>query len=219
MFNEIEIIILFNCQIPPVDREEEIEKERERLRAQYDREVSEIRRQCEAERLTKEEIQRKYDGLKAQYDTELDALNTNQNNEDGESAPTGGNERNKNKKKGGVVRQRRNGENLPNGQDTDGDGSSTPADPLDQKQKIERLQELENKFVGGEEANNEERKKKRKKKLNDMKEKNEQRKRFNRANKGDDDDTLMKVFDDAQDQVSHRNFQQKSSRKQQRFQS
>jgi hypothetical protein len=47
---------------------------------------------------------------------------------------------------------------------------------MDQRQKLERLQELENKLVGGEDVHNEERKKKRKKKLNDMREKYEKRK-------------------------------------------
>ena len=187
--------------IPQVDRTEEIENEKERLRLEFEREVSEIRRQCEAERLTKEDIQRKYDDLKVQYDTELDALNTNQNKEDIQPTPAV-NERNKtSKKKGGILKQKRDGENLPDGQETNGETPSAN-DPVDQKQKLERLMELENKLVGGEEANNEERKKKRKKKINEMKEKHEQRKRFNNAINADDDDTLLKVFDNAQEQVN-----------------
>ncbi len=66
-------------QVPQIDREDDIEQERERLRAEFEREVSEIRRQCEAERLTKEEIQRQYDILKVQYDNDLETLNTNHN--------------------------------------------------------------------------------------------------------------------------------------------
>jgi hypothetical protein len=72
---------------------------------------------------------------------------------------------------------------------------------MDQRQKLERLQELENKLVGGEDVHNEERKKKRKKKLNDMREKYEKRKRFNNAMNADDDDAMMRVFDNVQDEV------------------
>ena len=89
----------------------------------------------------------------------------------------------------------------PTGQDIDGDSTSLPAEPIDQKQKLERLQELENKLVGGEDAHNEERKKKRKKRLNDMREKQERRKRFNNAINADDDDAMIKVFDNIQDEV------------------
>jgi hypothetical protein len=193
------VIDLF--QVPQVDREDEIEKERERLRAEFEREVSEIRRQCDAERMTKEELQRKYDELKGQYDSELNALETNQNEEENQPPPVV-NERGKTKKKGGILKNKRDGEGIPNSQDTDdGDNTSLPADQMDQRQKLERLQELENKLVGGEDLNNEERKKKRKKKLNDMREKQEKRKRFNHAMNGDDDDAMMRVFDNIQDEV------------------
>ncbi|CAF3619807.1 unnamed protein product, partial [Rotaria sp. Silwood2] len=102
-----------------------------------------------------------------------------------------------------------NGEVVTNGQEiADGDSTSVPVDDMEQQQKIERLQELEHKLIGGEEANNEERKKKRKKKLNEMREKLEQRKRLSKAINADGDDTLLKVFDNAQeerkDKVSNR---------------
>jgi len=183
-----------------IDRDDELEKEKERLREEFERQVSEIRRQCENERLTKEEIQRKYDDLKVQYDTELDALNGQETKEDIPSS------NNKTKKKGGIIKPKRDGDVSTNGHDTDGDNPSVSSDQLDPKQKLERLQELENKLVGGEEANNEERKKKRKKKLNDMREKLERRKHFNNAINTDDDDTMMRVFDNAQEQVNNRNI-------------
>jgi len=158
--------------------------------------VSEIRRQFEAERGTKEELQRKYDELRVQYDAELDNLNANK--EQPQSQPTGST---KGKRKGGgILKPKRDEENRENTTGETNDESSNEV--LDQKQKLERLQELENKLVGGEEANNEERRKKRKKKLNEMREKQEQRKRFNNAIHADDDDTLLKVFDNAQEQVN-----------------
>ncbi|CAF3684652.1 unnamed protein product [Rotaria sp. Silwood1] len=190
---------------PPINHEEDIEKERERLRAEFEREVSEIRRQYEAERLTKEDIQRKYEDLKLQYDSELDALNASRpKDENVQPSPPVPNERSKTttKKKGGIVKQKRGGEEITNGQDiVDGDITSGPIDDMDQQQKLERLNELEHKLVGGEEANNEERKKKRKKKLNEMREKLEQRKRLSKAINADDDDTLLRVFDNAQEQL------------------
>jgi hypothetical protein len=39
-----------------------------------------------------------------------------------------------------------------------------------------------------------------------MREKQEQRKRFGQAINADDDDAMMRVFDNAQEQVSYRNF-------------
>jgi hypothetical protein len=116
------------------------------------------------------------------------------------------NERNKTKKKGGILKQKRDGEVLTNGQDTEGDDTSVPPKQMDENEKLERLHELENKLVGGEDVNNEERKKKRKKKLNEMREKQEQRKRFGGAINADDDDTMMRVFDNAQEEVSHMIF-------------
>jgi hypothetical protein len=191
-------VLPIDTTVNQIDRDDELEKEKERLREEFERQVSEIRRQCENERLTKEEIQKKYDDLKVQYDTELDALNTQQTNED---IPSLNNKTTK--KKGGIPKQKRDGDILTNGQDTDGDNPSISTEQMDPKQKLERLQELENKLVGGEEINNEERKKKRKKRLNDMREKQEQRKRFNHAINGDDDDAMMRVFDNAQEQVKN----------------
>ena len=64
-------------QISQIDHDEEIEREKERLREEFERQVSEVRRQFENERLTKEEIQKRYDDLKLQYDCEVDALDAN----------------------------------------------------------------------------------------------------------------------------------------------
>ena len=60
-----------NQLLPPEgqsNHDEEIEREKERLREEFEREISEIRRQCDAERLTKEDVQKKYEDLKLQYD-------------------------------------------------------------------------------------------------------------------------------------------------------
>lgn len=78
---------------------------------------------------------------------------------------------------------------------------STSNDQLSQQEKLERLQQLQNKLIGGEEANNEERKKKRKKKLNDMQEKLEQRKRYAEVVGSNDDEAMIRVFDNVQDKV------------------
>jgi hypothetical protein len=40
-----------------------------------------------------------------------------------------------------------------------------------------------------------------------MKEKQEKRKRFHTAVNADDDDALLKVFDNVQEQVNHRNIE------------
>jgi hypothetical protein len=149
--------------VSQVDYDEEIEKEKERLRAEFEREASELRRQCQTERLTKEELERKYEALKGQYNIEIDALNPN-----------------KIKKK-----------------------DNHRSKSMNSEEKLQRLHELENKFIGGEEINNEERKKKRKKKLNEMREKQEQRKRFTRIIDTNDDEMMMKVFDNVQEEVRY----------------
>lgn len=113
----------------------------------------------------------------------------------GEQSTTG-NDRNKPKKKGGILKQRPD-------IDANGDDTSAPSNPMDESEKLERLHELENKFIGGEEADNDTRKRKREEKLKKMKEKREQRKKFGNAMNGDDDDTMMKVFDNAQEEVSY----------------
>jgi hypothetical protein len=77
---------------------------------------------------------------------------------------------------------------------------------MNSEEKLQRLHELENKFIGGEEINNEERKKKRKKKLNEMREKQEQRKRFTRIIDTNDDEMMMKVFDNVQEEVRYITF-------------
>lgn len=154
-------------EVSQVDYDEEIEREKERLRAEFEREASELRRQCQTERLTKEELQRQYEELKGQYDHEIDALNPSKM---------------KNK------------------------SSSTAKKDLstmNPAEKLQRLQELENKLIGGEEINNEERKKKRKRKLNEMREKQEQRKRFTAILESNDDEMMMNVFDNVQEEVKY----------------
>ncbi|CAF1072642.1 unnamed protein product [Adineta ricciae] len=182
------------------DRDDEIEREKERLRAEFEREVSEVRRQCDSERLTKEELQRQYNNLKKQYDNDLDALSNKQTTRgggggggEGEQSTTG-NDRSKSKKKGGILKQRPN-------VDANDDDTSAPSNPMDESEKIERLHELENKFIGGEDADNDARKRKREEKLKKMKEKREQRKKFGSAMNADDDDAMMKVFDNAQEEL------------------
>lgn len=64
-------------EVSQVEYDEEIEKEKERLRLQFERETSELRRQCQAERLTKEELQKKYDVLQEQYQTGVNGLTAN----------------------------------------------------------------------------------------------------------------------------------------------
>ena len=128
----------------------------------------------------------------------------NSNNSNNATTATTGNDRAKSKKKGAPNRQKRDDTDTANDPEVDGDGSeatAAPADQMSEQEKIERLQQLENKLVGGEEVHNEERKKKRKKKLHDMQEKQEQRKRFTTAVDADDDDAMVRVFDDVQDKV------------------
>ena len=57
-----------------IDKEDEIESERQRLREQFEREVSELRRQCDVERLSKEELEKQYAELRTKYDSNLDRL-------------------------------------------------------------------------------------------------------------------------------------------------
>lgn len=156
-----------------MDYDEEIEKEKERLRLQFERETSELRQQCQAERLTKEELQKKYDMLQGQYQSEVNGLTANSR-----SKKTNGSMKNSG----------------------------------DSEEKFQRLQELEKTLIGGEEINNEERKKKRKKKLNDMREKQEQRGRFARlVNSNENEDLMMKVFDNVQEEVSEKPRERSSS--------
>ncbi|CAF3289697.1 unnamed protein product [Rotaria sp. Silwood2] len=176
-------------------------KEKERLRAEFEREASELRRQCKEERLTKEELQRQYDDLKGQYDNEIDALNYNKNIEGDQQSQSLNNNRNKTKKKTNSNKQKRDGQISVNDQYENGDNMSIPIDQTNSQEKLQRLQELENKLIGGEEINNEERKKKRKKKLNEMREKQEQRKRFIRTIDTNDDDMMMNVFDNVQEEL------------------
>jgi Skp family chaperone for outer membrane proteins len=81
---------------------------------------------------------------------------------------------------------------------------------MNPEEKLKRLHELENKFIGGEEINNEERKRKRKKKLNEMREKQEQRKHFTKIIDTNDDDMMMKVFDNVQEEVRLILFEKKN---------
>ncbi|CAF0982889.1 unnamed protein product [Adineta steineri] len=198
--------LLSNSNGSPVDVDDDLERERERLRAEFEREVSEVRRQCNEERLTKEELQRKYNDLKVQYDHDLESLNYNPNPQSSSSTTTTTtttvNERSKTKKKGGsILKQRRDDGTVINNADIDGDDTSVPPNQMNENEKLERLHELENKLVGGEEVNNEERKKKRKKKLNEMREKQEERKKFGKIINDGDDDTMMRVFDNAQEEL------------------
>jgi hypothetical protein len=118
-----------------------------------------------------------------------------------------GTDRNKRKKKNGINKQKRNGPlSTSDDQYENDDNTSKSIDQLDPQQKLQRLHELENKFIGGEELNNEERKKKRKKKLNEMREKQEQRKRFTQAIGTNDDDMMIRVFDNVQEEVSSIRF-------------
>ncbi|CAF0963143.1 unnamed protein product [Rotaria sordida] len=171
---------------------------KERLRVEFEREASELRRQCKDERLTKEELQRRYDDLKGQYDNEIDALNYNKNNQKDQQL---NNDRNKTKKKINSNKQKRDEQISFNDQYENDDNISISIDQMDSQEKLQRLHELENKLIGGEEINNEEKKKRRKKKLNEMREKQEQRKRFTRAIDINDDDMMMKVFDNVQEEL------------------
>lgn len=54
--------------------DEEIEKEKERLRVEFEREAFELREKFQAERLTKEELQKKYDTLHEQYEAGVSGL-------------------------------------------------------------------------------------------------------------------------------------------------
>ncbi|CAF1192624.1 unnamed protein product [Rotaria sp. Silwood1] len=171
------------------------------LFSEFERETSELRRQCKEERLTKEELQRKYNDLKGQYDNEIDALTYNKNNGGDQQLQTINNDRNKTKKKTNSNKQKHNEQILINDQYENDDNISISLNQMDSQEKLQRLQELEKKLIGGEEINNEERKKKRKKKLNEMREKQEQRKRFTRAIDTNDDDMMMRVFDNAQEEL------------------
>jgi hypothetical protein len=53
---------------------DEIEREKQRLRNDFERESLNIRQQYEAERLTKDDLQKKYDDLKSQYDEQVNLL-------------------------------------------------------------------------------------------------------------------------------------------------
>ncbi|CAF1241838.1 unnamed protein product [Rotaria magnacalcarata] len=182
------------------DHEEEIEREKERLRAEFEREASELRRQCQEERVTKEELQRKYNDLKGDYDTQIDALGHHRNSQGGDQQSFN-NDRNKGKKENNACKQKRDGQMSVNDQYENDDTMPVPMDEMDPQEKLERLQELENKLIGGEELNNEERKKKRKKKLNEMREKQEQKKRFTKAIDTNNEDMMMRVFDNAQEEL------------------
>ncbi|UJR31560.1 hypothetical protein I4U23_019047 [Adineta vaga] len=158
-----------------VNYDEEIEREKERLRMEFECEAGELRRQCEDERLTNHELQQKYNDLKEQYDGDINALE-------------GYNLQTKGKKKGRLGKQTN-------------DGNDRSPRLMNSQEKLQRLHELENKLIGGEEINNEEQKKKRKKKLNEMREKQEQRKRLTKAIETNDDDVMMRVFDNAQEEL------------------
>lgn len=207
---------------PGIDRinhDDEIEREKERLREEYEREVSEIRKQFENERLTKEEIQKKYEDLKLQYDCEVETLNSNksdarqqqqsqesqQDRQQGQGLEQGqqqgtttDGERSKNRRKSAKPKQDRTGQ----GQNENNENNGRTNDQLTIEEKLERLNQLEKKLVGGEQINNEETKKKRKKKLNEMKERQE-KKRREFSELANDEDVLFKVFDHTQEQVSN----------------
>ncbi|CAF4383162.1 unnamed protein product, partial [Rotaria sordida] len=122
--------------------------EKERLRVEFEREASELRRQCKEERLTKEELQRKYNDLKGQYDNEIDALNYNKNNQKDQQL---NNDRNKTKKKINSNKQKCDEQISFNDQYENDDNISISIDQMDSQEKLQRLHELENKLIGGEE--------------------------------------------------------------------
>jgi hypothetical protein len=74
-------------------------------------------------------------------------------------------------------------------------------DQMNSEEKLQRLDELQRKLVGGEDVHNEERTKKRRKKLMEMQDKQEQRYRLANALDVNDDDMMMRVYDNAQEEV------------------
>jgi hypothetical protein len=138
--------------------------------------------------LTNQELQQKYNDLKDQYDGEINALGDNH----GLTAQSKG------KRKGKSKKSSTDGKQLASDHEEDSDRLSRS---MNSQEKLQRLRELQNKLIGGEEINNEEQKKKRRKRLNEMHEKQEQRTRLTQAIAGNDDDVMMRVFDNAQEEV------------------
>jgi hypothetical protein len=74
-------------------------------------------------------------------------------------------------------------------------------DQMDPEAKRLRLQELEKALIGGEEVHNEEKKKRRKKKLSEMEERQNRFGSMLRAVDPNDDEAMMRVFNNAQEEV------------------
>lgn len=164
---------------------DEIEREKQKLKEEFESKLKEVKDQYEEEKMSKEALMKKMESLKSQYDSQINSL-------DGKSKP---------KSSKGVrsaSNKKLSSANIAADAALGLDGADPNLDGInDPEQRLLRLQQM---VVGGELANDEELKKRRIKK----KKYAEDRKKLAESLKKDDDEFMLRVYDNVQEEVQYK---------------
>lgn len=181
---------------PSITNQEQIELEKQKLKAEFEEKMQSLKEQYEEEKMSKEALMKKMESIRLQYDNQINSL-------DGKPTSTATTPSSKPKSaRPGTRKMSSNRKHLQvenNGAEMGlASENSDQWDPNDPEQRLMRLQQM---VVGGELANDEELKKKRIKK----KKYAEDRKKLADALKKDnDDDFMLRVYDNVQEEVQYK---------------
>lgn len=181
---------------PSITNQEQIELEKQKLKAEFEEKMQSLKEQYEEEKMSKEALMKKMESIRLQYDNQINSL-------DGKPTSTVTTPSSKPKSaRPGTRKMSSNRKHLQvenNGAEMGlASENSDQWDPNDPEQRLMRLQQM---VVGGELANDEELKKKRIKK----KKYAEDRKKLADALKKDnDDDFMLRVYDNVQEEVQYK---------------
>lgn len=181
---------------PSITNQEQIELEKQKLKAEFEEKMQSLKEQYEEEKMSKEALMKKMESIRLQYDNQLNSL-------DGKPISTATTPSSKPKSaRPGTRKMSSNRKHLQvennGGEMALASENSDQWDPNDPEQRLMRLQQM---VVGGELANDEELKKKRIKK----KKYAEDRKKLADALKKDnDDDFMLRVYDNVQEEVQYK---------------
>lgn len=181
---------------PSITNQEQIEVEKQKLKAEFEEKMQSLKEQYEEEKMSKEALMKKMESIRLQYDNQINSL-------DGKPTSTATTPSSKPKSaRPGTRKMSSNRKHLQvenNGAEMGlASENSDQWDPNDPEQRLMRLQQM---VVGGELANDEELKKKRIKK----KKYAEDRKKLADALKKDnDDDFMLRVYDNVQEEVQYK---------------
>ena len=181
---------------PSITNQEQIELEKQKLKAEFEEKMQSLKEQYEEEKMSKEALMKKMESIRLHYDNQINSL-------DGKPTSTVTTPSSKPKSaRPGTRKMSSNRKHLQvenNGAEMGlASENSDQWDPNDPEQRLMRLQQM---VVGGELANDEELKKKRIKK----KKYAEDRKKLADALKKDnDDDFMLRVYDNVQEEVQYK---------------